>query len=48
MKQKRNQEKTRQKEYHDLHSSPNIIRLIKLRRMRWAEQVALTGQRRRF
>ena len=36
------------KECHDLHSALNSIRLIKLRRMRWAEQVALTGQMRRF
>jgi hypothetical protein len=27
----------------DLYSSPNIVRLIKSRRMRWAEHVALMG-----
>ena len=26
--------------------SPNIIRVVKLRRMRWAEHVARTGKRR--
>jgi hypothetical protein len=29
-----------------LHSSPNIFRVIKSRRMRWAGHVARTGQRR--
>jgi hypothetical protein len=28
-------------EFHDLYSSPNIIREIKLRRMRWAQHVAM-------
>jgi hypothetical protein len=27
-------------ELHNLHSSPNIIRMIKSRRMRWAGHVA--------
>jgi PAS domain-containing protein len=27
-------------ELHNLYSSPNIIRMIKSRRMRWAEHVA--------
>jgi hypothetical protein len=27
-------------EFHNLHSSPNIVRMIKLRRMRWAGNVA--------
>jgi hypothetical protein len=27
-------------ELHNLHSSPNIVRVIKLRRMRWAGHVA--------
>jgi hypothetical protein len=30
---------------HNLYSSPNIIRMIKSRRMRWAEQVAHMGRR---
>ena len=33
-------------ELTDLHSSPNIIRLIKSRRMRWARHVAFMGKRR--
>jgi hypothetical protein len=33
-------------ELNDLHSSPNIIRVIKSRRMRWAGNVARTGDRR--
>jgi hypothetical protein len=43
-----NQEEIREKGCHDLQSSLNIIRLIKLRRMRQAKQLALAGQRRRF
>jgi len=31
---------------NDLYSSPNIVRVIKSRRMRWAGHVARTGQRR--
>jgi hypothetical protein len=31
-------------ELHDLFSSPNIIRVIKSRRMRWAEHVARKGR----
>ena len=31
-------------ELNDLYSSPNIIRAIKLRRMRWAGHVACTGR----
>jgi hypothetical protein len=31
-------------ELNDLYSSPNIIRLIKSRRMRWAEHVARMGE----
>jgi hypothetical protein len=34
------------KELHDLYSSLNIIRVIKSRRMRWAEHVARTRDRR--
>jgi hypothetical protein len=32
---------------HDLYSSPNIIRVIKSRRVRWAVHVARMGERRR-
>jgi hypothetical protein len=31
-------------ELHDLYSSPNIIRIIKLRRIRWVEYVARMGR----
>jgi hypothetical protein len=31
---------------HNLHSSPNIIRMIKSRRMRWAGHVAFMGEMR--
>jgi len=31
-------------ERNDLYSSPNIVRVIKLRRMRWAEHVARMGE----
>jgi len=30
---------------NDLYSSPNIVRVIKSIRMRWAGHVALTGER---
>ena len=33
-------------ELNDLYSSTNIIRVIKSRRMRWAERVAGMGERR--
>ena len=33
-------------ELNDLHSSPNIVRVIKSRRMRWAGHVARLGERR--
>jgi hypothetical protein len=33
-------------EFHNLYSSPNIIRMIKSRRMRWAGHVARTGEKR--
>ena len=33
-------------ELYDLYSSSNIIRVIKSRRMRWAEHVASIGDRR--
>jgi hypothetical protein len=32
------------KELHGLYSSPGIVRLIKARRMRWAEHVARIGE----
>ena len=31
-------------ELNDLHSSPNIVRVIKWRRMRWAGHVACMGE----
>jgi hypothetical protein len=31
-------------ELHSLYSAPNIVRVIKSRRMRWAEHVALMGK----
>jgi hypothetical protein len=31
-------------ELHDLYSSPNIVRVIKSRRMRWAGHVARMGE----
>jgi hypothetical protein len=33
-------------ELHDLYSSPNIIRVMKSRRMRWAGHVARMGEKR--
>ena len=33
-------------ELNDLYSSPNIVRLIKSRRMRWAKHVARMGEER--
>jgi hypothetical protein len=33
-------------ELNDLYSSPNIIRVIKLRRMRWSWHVARMGEKR--
>jgi hypothetical protein len=32
-------------ELHDLYSPPNVIRMIKSRRMRWAVHVALIQER---
>jgi hypothetical protein len=32
-------------ELHDLYFSPNIVRVIKSRRMRWAGHVARMGKR---
>jgi hypothetical protein len=34
------------KELNDLYPSPNIVRVIKSRRMRWAEHVARMGEER--
>jgi hypothetical protein len=31
-------------ELHSLYSSPNIVRVIKLRRMKWAGHVACMGE----
>jgi len=38
--------KLHNEELNDLYCSPNIIRVIKLRRMRWAGHVARLGERR--
>jgi hypothetical protein len=38
-------EKLRNKELHNLYSSPNIIRIIKSRRMGWAGYVERMGKR---
>jgi hypothetical protein len=32
-------------ELHNLYSSPNTIRMVKSRRMRWAEHVARMGRK---
>jgi hypothetical protein len=37
--------KLHNKELHDLYSSPSLIGIIKVRRMRWAGYVARTGRR---
>jgi hypothetical protein len=37
--------KLRNEELHNLHSSPNIIKMINSRRMRWAGHVARMGRR---
>jgi hypothetical protein len=37
--------KLHDKELHDLYSSPSIIRIIKSRRMRWADHVARMEKR---
>jgi len=34
------------RDFNDLYCSPNIVRVIKLRRMRWAGHVARMGERR--
>jgi hypothetical protein len=38
-------EKLRNDELHSLYSSPNIVRAIKSRRMRWAGHVARMGRK---
>ena len=38
--------KLHNEELNDLYCSPNIVRVIKQRRMRWAEHVARMGERR--
>ena len=38
--------KLHNEELNDLYCPPNIIQVIKLRRMRWAGHVACTGERR--
>jgi hypothetical protein len=38
--------KLHNKELHDLYSSPRIIRIIKLRRMKWVGHVARMGEKR--
>jgi len=40
--------KLHNEELNDLYSSPNIIRVIKLRRMRWAGHVTCMGERRGY
>jgi hypothetical protein len=37
--------KLHNEELHELYSSPNIIRIIKSRRMRWAGHVARMGEK---
>jgi len=39
-------EKTTKQELIDLYSSPNIIWMIKSRKMKWVDHVALMGERR--
>jgi hypothetical protein len=38
--------KMHKEELHNLYSSPSIIKIIKSRRMRWAEHVARMGKKR--
>ena len=38
--------KLHNEELNDLYSSPNIVQVIKLRRIRWAGHVAHMGERR--
>jgi hypothetical protein len=39
--------KLHNEELHNLYSTPNIIRMIKSRRMRWAGHVARMGEKRK-
>jgi hypothetical protein len=41
-----NRENCINEELHDLYSSPSIIRIIMLRRIRWAGHVACMGEKR--
>jgi hypothetical protein len=38
--------KLHKEEFHDLYSSPSIVRIIKARRMKWAGHVARMGEKR--
>ena len=38
--------KLHNKELHDLYCSPNSVRVINSKRMRWAEHVARVGEKR--
>jgi hypothetical protein len=38
--------KLHKEELHDLYSSPNIIKIMKSKRMRWAGHVARIGEKR--
>jgi hypothetical protein len=38
--------KLHNEEFHDLYSSPSIIRIIKTSRMKWAEHVARVREKR--
>ena len=40
--------KLHNEELHDLYCSPNIVRVIKSRRMRWAGHAASMGERRAY
>ena len=40
--------KLHNEELRDLYSLPNIVRVVKSRRMRWARHVALMGEGRRM
>jgi hypothetical protein len=37
--------KLHNEELHDLYSSPSIIRIMKVRKMKWVEHVARMGRR---
>jgi len=41
----RERRKLHNEEFNDVHSSPNIVRVIKSRRMRWVEYVVCMGKR---